>query len=177
MSQLTEITKELLEAMGFEDPRIQEQRLGDRTKIDIGLFDARVLIGERGATLAMFQHILRRITAKKLNMPASPQIGPAQKNDPLAPVYDESPVFLGESTAPIIDVDINGYKSMREDVLRDFARDIAQRVRTNKKAVELDPMPPFDRRIIHLALATFPDLATESIGEGPARYIVVRPYP
>ena len=66
---------------------------------------------------------------------------------------------------------------MREDVLRDFARDVGSKVRAERKVMELDPMPSFDRRVVHLTLADFSDLTTESMGEGDRRYIVVRPYP
>lgn len=142
-----DILKDLLDRMGFLDAEILEQETGGRVKVDIRVSAARDLIGEKGVILSMFQHIVRRIAAKHIFPP------------------------------PLIDIDVNNYKRMREDVLSDFARDIGARVRLEKKAVELDPMPAFDRRVIHLALANFSDLTTESIGEGDARYVVVRPYP
>lgn len=146
-TKATYILKELLDRMGFLDAKIEEQEIAGRLRVDIRVLEARDLVGERGETLSMFQHIARRIIAKHIFPP------------------------------PPIDIDINGYKRIREDVLADFARGIGARVRLEKKAVELDPMPAFDRRAIHLALANFSDLTTESIGEGDARYIVVRPYP
>ncbi|MFY9457951.1 MAG: R3H domain-containing nucleic acid-binding protein [Candidatus Spechtbacterales bacterium] len=146
-TKTTHILKDLLDRMGFLDANIQEQEAGGRVKVDVRVSDARDLIGERGATLSMLQHILRRIVAKHT------------------------------FPTPLIDIDVNSYKRMREDVLSDFARDVGSRVRLEKKAVELDPMPAFDRRVIHLTLANFSDITTESIGEGDARYIVIRPYP
>ena len=146
-TKTTDILKNLLDRMGFLDAEIGEQEAGGRVKVDIKVSEARDLIGERGETLSMFQHIARRIAAKHIFPP------------------------------PLIDIDVNGYKRMREDVLADFARDIGAKVRFEKKAAELDPMPAFDRRVIHLALANFSDLTTESAGVGDARYVVVRPYP
>lgn len=176
--------------MGFEVSKIREQELGGRLKIDIILEDARVLIGEKGATLAMFQHLVRRIVSKKGNARQHNSIGLKQAKlaksgvpDPLGypsgglEFLDTQSTQMSESAPQIVDIDINGYKRMREDVLRDFAIGVAGSVRTKRRAVELDPMPPFDRRIVHIALSTFSDITTESVGEGENRYIVVRPYP
>ena len=145
-TKITEITKNLLDLMGFSDAEIQETESGGRVKVEIKILDARELIGERGETLPMFQHIVRRVVAKHV--------------DP----------------SPLLDIDINNYKKMREDILRDFAKGIGAKVRREKIAVELEPMSSFDRRAVHLALAEFSDITTESIGERDKRYIVVRPY-
>jgi len=144
---ITYITKELLNRMGFDDADVKEQNVEGRVKIDITLTDARDLIGERGANLAVLQYVLRRIASKQI------------------------------SPTTLLDIDINGYKKMREGALHDFALGVGERVRANNNTVELDPMPSFDRRVIHLALAQFSDLTTESMGEGERRYIVIRPYP
>jgi spoIIIJ-associated protein len=133
----TSLIQELLQYMGYEKAEVEEREVDGRVKIDVRLVEARELIGEKGATLSLFQHLARRI----------------------------------------IDIDINGYKKIRENILKDFALDIGERVRFQKKSVELDPMPSFDRRVIHLTLAGYPDLATESTGEGLHRFIIVKPYP
>lgn len=133
--------------MGFEGAEIQERNVQDRVKVSVRVQNARELIGAGGETLATLQHLVRRIVAKHV------------------------------SPAPLVDVDVNDYKQMRENLLQSFARDVGGRVRLEKKAIELRPMSSFDRRIIHTTLAQFPDLTTESVGEGRFRYIVVRPYP
>ena len=133
--------------MGFSDAEVQEEEIQGRVKVSISLTQGRDLIGEGGETLGVLQHLIRRIAVRQIFPP------------------------------PMIDVDVNGYKKMREDVLKEFAVGVGNRVRTGKKSVELKPMPPFDRRVVHLALAEFSDLTTESLGEGEGRYIVVRPYP
>lgn len=144
---VTAITKELLARMGFLDAEIQECDVEGRVKISVRVQSARELIGARGETLAALQHLVRRIAAKHI-----------------------SPILT-------LDVDVNNYKQIRESILQDFAKDIGERVRVEKRAMELKPMPPFDRRVVHTALAQFPDLRTESLGEGEQRYIVVRPFP
>jgi len=187
MSQATQKVKELLALMGVEPSRVEEREVGDRIKVDIILKEARMLIGERGITLAMFQHIVRRIAAKEAERSGSGGMHGAGRSKVSSDSFPDLPeVDLGfldtKNNAPasaykIIDIDINGYKRMREELLRDFAMDIAKSVREKRKSVELEPMPPFDRRIVHLTLANLSDVTSESMGEGEHRYIVVRPYP
>lgn len=146
MLPITHIINELLEYMGYKDADVQAREVFGRVSVEIKLPEARELIGEKGSALVIFQHISRRIVSR--------QVSPLLK----------------------IDIDINGYKKIREGVLKDFAVGVGERVRSEQKTVELDPMPSFDRRIIHLALGNFTDITTESIGEGDSRYIVVRPH-
>ncbi len=121
--------------------------LGERVGISLYLNSPRDLIGEKGQTLAAFQHVVRLCVAKKI------------------------------SPTTTIDVDINNYKKQREEFLQEFAREVGEKVRFMRKPLELEPMSPFDRRVIHTTLSAYSDLATESKGEGMDRHIVVRPYP
>jgi Predicted RNA-binding protein len=52
---------------------------------------------------------------------------------------------------------------------------IAEKVKAEKRSVELEPMPPKDRRLIHLALASFPGVRTYSVGKGQNRRVVIAP--
>lgn len=72
-------------------------------------------------------------------------------------------------------VDVAGYRQRREKALGDLARRIADRVRENGQAMTLEPMPPAERRIVHIALADDPDVETVSIGEGEARKVAITP--
>lgn len=72
-------------------------------------------------------------------------------------------------------LDVNGYREKRASTLRVLARKTAEIVRASKKPYELPPMPAYERRIIHLALADDKDLTTESTGEGSARRVVIKP--
>lgn len=74
-------------------------------------------------------------------------------------------------------LDINNYRRIREDNLKDLAKEIAHKVILTKKPQILPPMNAYERRIIHMELATNPDIATESEGEGINRHLIVKPYP
>ncbi len=69
--------------------------------------------------------------------------------------------------------DVDSFRAMREAELRAMARLAADRVRSSGVPFTFGPMNPNERRVIHLALADEPDLATESVGEGNARRLKV----
>ena len=56
-----------------------------------------------------------------------------------------------------------------------FARDMAERVKTEGTPFAMEPMSAYERRIIHLTLADHPDVITESIGQGESRRVVIQP--
>lgn len=107
--------------------------------------DLGILIGRRGQTLSCLQYLVRII------------IGQQKK------------VWL-----PIV-IDVEGYKQRRCNALQTMALRIAEQVTRRKERFALEPMPAFDRRIIHLALVDHPDVTTESSGEGEARRVVIIP--
>ena len=115
--------------------------------INLKAEEPQILIGDQGQTLAEIQHLLRAILRKKI----------------------EEPFF--------IDLDINGYKKKKSEYLEELARSTADEVALTKKEKNLPPMPAYERRVIHLALATRPDITTESIGQEPERRIVISPRP
>jgi spoIIIJ-associated protein len=117
--------------------------------VNLKLDEPQVLIGERGQTLAEIQHLLRAVLRKQV---------PAD-----GPFY--------------INLDINDYKKKKAEYLKEMAKTTADEVALTKKEKNLPPMPAYERRIIHLALASRGDVVTESIGQEPERYIVVRSYP
>lgn len=102
-----------------------------------------VLIGRRGETLAALQLLMHLVVSKQ-----------------------------GDTRERVI-VDVEGYRHRREENLRSMAQRIAQQVRTSGRAVMLEAMPPNERRIVHMALADFEDISTESEGEGDQRRVVV----
>lgn len=72
-------------------------------------------------------------------------------------------------------VDCEGYREKREETLRSLAQKLAEKaVRTGRK-VTLEPMTPYERRIIHTALIDHPDVKTMSEGKEPGRYIAIIP--
>ena len=81
----------------------------------------------------------------------------------------------GESRDLFFAVDIEGYRQRRIATLRSIAQRCATRVINEGVAVELEPMPPSERRVIHLTLASHRDVATESTGAGSQRRVVIMP--
>ncbi len=72
-----------------------------------------------------------------------------------------------------ITVDIENYREKREETLRALARRMASRAVKYKKNVFLEPMNPYERRIIHSELQTYPDVATHSVGSDINRKIII----
>ncbi len=70
-------------------------------------------------------------------------------------------------------VDAENYRMRREENLRSLAQRVAQQVRSYRRSIALEAMPPHERRIVHLALSDSKDISTESIGEGDERRVVI----
>jgi spoIIIJ-associated protein len=79
-----------------------------------------------------------------------------------------------QARVPII-IDVEGYKQHRYESLRALAGRMAEQVTITKTAFAVEPMPAYERRIIHIALADHPDVITESAGIGEARKVVILP--
>ena len=74
----------------------------------------------------------------------------------------------------IVHLDINNYRELKNETLRELAKKAARRARFYKTPVALEAMSAYERRIIHTELAIHPDIKTESIGEGSNRRVVVK---
>lgn len=74
-----------------------------------------------------------------------------------------------------VQIDVQRYRQRREDELRKLARIAAEQVISTGRKQVLEPMPPNERRIIHIELKDNPKVETESIGEEPRRKVTVRP--
>ena len=107
--------------------------------------DLGILIGRRGQTMLSLQHILR------LMMASTEQV--------------RMPIVL----------DVEGYKERRCEGLRALALRLADQATDRKSSFAMEPMPAFERRIVHLALADHPDVITESTGTGEGRKVVIIP--
>ena len=86
-------------------------------------------------------------------------------------------MLLKNNDSRNIVVDVNDYKKSRASFVVDAAKQAVSRVRNTQKAEVLTPMSAYERRIVHMELASYPDVATESIGDEPQRRIVIKPYP
>ena len=74
-------------------------------------------------------------------------------------------------------LDIEGYRSRRERYLKDTALRAAEKAMRYRESIELDPMIPSERRIVHLTLADHEFVTTHSEGEGDNRRVIVEPTP
>jgi len=72
-----------------------------------------------------------------------------------------------------VKVDTEDYRKRRKDTLENLAKNIAYKVKRTKRSVDLEPMNPFERRIIHSALQNDKYVTTHSEGEEPYRHVVV----
>lgn len=72
-----------------------------------------------------------------------------------------------------VKIDTEDYRKRRKDTLENLAKNIAFKVKRTKKAVSLEPMNPFERRVIHSALQHDRYVTTHSEGEEPFRHVVV----
>lgn len=102
-----------------------------------------VLIGKRGQTLDSIQYLISLVVNK------------------------------GKEKYVRIKVDTENYRSRRKETLENLAKNIAYKVKRSKHPVSLEPMNPYERRIIHAALQNDKYVSTRSEGEEPFRHVVI----
>jgi len=113
--------------------------------LDITGDDLGVLIGRRGQTLQALQYITRLIVSREVQHWVN------------------------------LVVDVEKYKARREKALRKLAHRMAEQVSFGHQPVALEPMPPNERRIIHMALRDHLVVTTKSIGKGEERKVTIVP--
>ena len=74
-----------------------------------------------------------------------------------------------------INIDVGGYKERRRIALQNLALRLAGQVVRSQRSITLEPMPAYERRIIHLTLTNHSDVTTQSISEGETRKVVILP--
>src|SRR5678809_958106 len=80
----------------------------------------------------------------------------------------------GDRGKPLV-VDAGGFRDKQVERLRSLAQRMGEKALQTKQIVELQPMSPHDRRIVHMAIAEIPGLSSRSEGEGEDRHILVVP--
>jgi spoIIIJ-associated protein len=115
------------------------------------------IIGHGGDALFALNHLVRKIVEAKV-------IGQNIINGEV----------IETSNVPAILVDVNGFQEKRIENIHAIAHMMAERARYFKSSVEVDPMPAFERRIVHEFLSEAQDLKTESTGEGMSRRVVIK---
>lgn len=128
-----------------EDERDQDAHGGPPLILNITGDDLGILIGRRGETLSDLQTITRLIVTKQVGRPIN------------------------------LVVDVEGYKTRREQTLRQLAERMAERVASTHQPIALEPMPANERRLIHLALRDHPSVTTQSVGQGEMRKVTLIP--
>lgn len=142
---LKTFAQELFEKLGFDDVQIEVEKEDDRIVINVEGEDLGAIIGHHGDTLNSLQHIFSLVATQK----------------------------LGELTH--VTLDAGGWRKNREEQLEQMAEHAIAKVRQSGKPYEFPPMPPSERRIIHMALGEASDITSESEGEEANRHIVFKP--
>ena len=115
----------------------------DALEVNLEGEDMGVLIGKRGQTLDSLQYLVSLVVNK------------------------EKEAYIR------VKLDTENYRSRRKETLENLAKNIAFKVKRTKKPVFLEPMNPYERRVIHSALQNDPYVTTHSEGEEPYRKVVV----
>lgn len=146
---LTNEIRTFIEHMGFkEDIEAVEGFQGMTMRVSVRMKkDSNLLIGEYGNNLFALEHLLKKYFRQKS--------------------ADDLKFTL----------DINDYRMKKMEDLKQDVKTAAKNVRLYKKEVPLRAMSSFERRIVHLLLAEYPDITTESIGDEPLRRVIIKPYP
>ena len=133
----------VLDALGLENYSINTVKNGDTVVLDIVGDKLGVVIGRRGETLDALQYLTILASNK------------------------------AENSYCRISVDCNGYRAKRKETLEALAEKTAHRVLKQGRRVTLEPMNPYERRIIHSKVAEIEGVYSNSVGEEPFRKVVI----
>lgn len=147
-SSIEDIVREFLDdvfkAMNMEvDIIINREEESKSIAVELKGEEMGVLIGKRGQTLDSLQYLVNLAVNK------------------------QSDEYVK------VKLDTEDYRKRRKDTLENLAKNIAYKVKRTKRAVSLEPMNPFERRIIHSALQNDKYVSTHSEGDEPYRHVVV----
>jgi spoIIIJ-associated protein len=136
----------VLERMGISaDIDVNEE--DDKIVLEIQTANAELIIGRKGQVVDALQHLVGKVVYRERN---------------------------GEKGKPFV-VDSGGYREKHVEKLQQLAARMAEKALKTQAIVELSPMTPHDRRIVHMAIAAIPGLSSRSEGEGEDRHILVVP--
>lgn len=135
---------DVLKTMDMEDVKVTSQ-IDEEGALSINMDGKNmgILIGKRGQTLDSLQYLTNRVANK------------------------------AQSGYVRVKLDTEDYRRRRKETLENLAKNIASKVKRTRHAVSLEPMNPYERRIIHSALQSDPAVSTHSEGEEPYRRVVV----
>lgn len=148
--QLGEVLDNLLGMLLLEGS-YEIEEMDENFSVSIETQDAGRLIGARGESLDALQLLVNQMVAKK--------------------VGEGSPA--GEFKRVVIDVE--GWRKQKEDELKKSAGSWGKQVLESGQPLDLEPMAPWQRRIVHMIISEMEGVKSESIGEGRDRHIVIKP--
>lgn len=141
---IRDFLESVFKAMGLTVTiQIEKEEDSNVVNVDLKGDDMGVLIGKRGQTLDSLQYLVSLVVNK------------------------ESEEYIH------VKVDTENYRQRRKETLENLAKNIAYKVKRTKRSVSLEPMNPYERRIIHSALQNDKYVTTHSEGEEPFRRVVV----
>ena len=139
------ILKQILEQMGEPTEVRQIEVDAETVEIEIKGDGSGILIGRHGQTLDALEYLVNRILARRIK--------------------DAAPISL----------ETESYRARRRQQLHRMALSMGEKAKREHKPVRLEPMPPRDRRVVHLALKDDPMITTRSGGDGIMRAIEIVP--
>ncbi|MBI2011458.1 KH domain-containing protein [Candidatus Daviesbacteria bacterium] len=148
-NKVSEILENILGLLSLEGS-FEVEESADYIAASIEIIDAGKLIGRHGETLSALQLIVNQILAKSLKE--------------------------GEEFKKVV-IDVSNWRKSREEDLAHKARAWAQKVIETSEQMELEPMPAWERRVIHLTISGTEGVESESLGEGINRHIIIKPAP
>lgn len=141
--------KELMEKAGFDcEIEVEKNSQEGQENIVCNIKtedDSNLLIGQFGVNLQAFQHIARLVVRKKIE--------------------DKTNFIL----------DVNSYRDQKNQSIIEEAREAAQQSINEGRVIIMKPMSAYERRLVHMELSKNDKVATESVGEGENRKILVKP--
>ncbi len=153
--EIQNLIQELIEKIKIKVNEIQiEEENPNNTWFRVQVEQPEFFLQRDGEALYALNHLVRRIIETKV-----PEIERDVKNR--------------EETLRIL-IDINGFQKKRIENVRAVAHMMSERARYFKSNIEVDPMSPFERRIVHEFLSDALDLKTESVGFGSTRRVVIK---
>ncbi len=156
--EIQNLIKELIEKTTISVKDISVTLDGPQnTWVAVEVSEPHFFISREGEALFALNHLVRKIVENRTKVVGLPLGSPTTKSEELN-----------------ILVDINGFQKKRIENIRAVAHMMAERARYFKSNIEVDPMSPFERRIVHEFLSNTTDLKTESVGLGAARRVVIK---
>lgn len=136
---------DIAKGMGIEDLKIEHEQDGKYISFKLESEKAAFLIGKRGQTLNALQQLAQLVVNK----------------------FSEQ--------FKVVRLDVGDYRERREQSLQQFAERMADQAVRNGRKMQLEPMPSYERKVIHHVLSNRLDIETYSEGTDPNRYLVIEP--